>query len=62
MDINLENYIGFTLEEVKSILRDKSLSFTVIEVWDRKKTKMGNDLRVINIKDLQPIEIYVSYF
>lgn len=62
MDINLENYIGFTLEEVESILKDIGLPFTIIEVWDRKKTKMGNDLRVINIKELQPIEIYVSYF
>lgn len=60
MDFN--KYIGFKLDDVKPMLELENLNYKVIEVWDTKNTKMGDDIRIINIKCGDTIDIYVSYF
>lgn len=62
MDLILGQFIGYPFNEVEAILLNNELSFKVIEVWDRKKTKLGNDLRVIKIETGPEIQIYVAYF
>lgn len=60
--MELEKYIGFKLDEIIPIVESHKLLYNIIEVWDNKKTKMGNDKRIINIKNNDIIEIYVAYF
>lgn len=60
--MDLRKYIGFKFEELKPILDDNMITYNVIEVWDNKKTKMGDEVRVINIKEDNGIKILVSYF
>jgi hypothetical protein len=62
MNINLEQFIGYSFDEVEEELVSRKLSFKVVEVWDRKRTKLGDDLRVIKIKTEPEIQIFVSYF
>lgn len=61
--MNLDQYIGFKLENVKSQIERNNVNYKIIEVFDIKNTKLGNDIRVINIKHKNEIvEIYVAYF
>jgi hypothetical protein len=62
MNIDFKEYIGFLLEDLESILIKDEIKYKIIEVWDNKKTKMGNDKRIINIKNKEIIEIYIAYF
>lgn len=60
--MELNRYLGFKLDEVKSILDKEMIDYEVIEAWDTKKTKLGDDIRVIKITSGDKIKIYVSYF
>ena len=60
--MEFEKYIGFKLDEIIPIIEARKLQYDIIEVWDTKRTKMGNDKRIINIKVNGIIEIYVAYF
>lgn len=60
--MELKDYIGFNIEEVIPILIQKNISYKIIETWDTKGTKMGNDIRIVNIQEKDSIEIYVAYF
>lgn len=61
MDIN--NYIGYRLNEVKLIFKENNIDYIIKEVFDTKETKLGDDCRVINIKTINGKTIlYVSYF
>lgn len=57
-----EVYIGFKLSEVISEIEKNNKRYEVIEIWDTKKTKIGDDLRIVNIKNDDIIKIYVAYF
>ncbi|TDT61579.1 hypothetical protein EDD71_10663 [Fonticella tunisiensis] len=50
------------MNEIKPLLDNSSIDFRIIEVFDTKKTKIGNDLRIINIVKKEIYEIYVAYF
>lgn len=60
--MDLEKYIGFKLDEIIPIIEVQKLQYNIIEVWDNKRTKMGDEKRIINIKVNNIIEIYVAYF
>lgn len=61
--MQLDKYIGFKFEDLKPILEEKSINYEIIEVFDLKNTKIGNDVRIINIKkENDKIKIYVAYF
>lgn len=55
-----EVYIGFKLSEVISEIEKNNKRYEVIEIWDTKKTKIGDDLRIVNIKNDDIIKIYVA--
>lgn len=57
-----KKYIGFKLQDLRPLLEESNIKFNIIEVWDNKKTQMGEDVRIINIKGNDIIDIYVSYF
>ncbi|EYE89337.1 hypothetical protein Q428_03405 [Fervidicella metallireducens AeB] len=57
-----EVYIGFKLNEVVSEIEKDNKRYEIIEIWDTKKTKIGDDLRIVNIKNDDIIKIYVAYF
>lgn len=59
--MDIEKYIGFRLETVKKLIDESDMKYNIIEVWDTKKTKIGNDLRIIKV-DNNSLTIYVSYF
>lgn len=61
--MELNSYIGYPFDFVKQLLDKNDISYSVVEVWDVKRTKLGNDFRVINFKnDDEKIIIYASYF
>lgn len=61
--MELNSYIGYPFDFVKQLLEKEGISYIVKEVWDVKKTKLGEDFRVINIKNSDGnIIIYASYF
>lgn len=61
--MEFEKYIGYRFEVIKTILDEKNIDYGIIEVFDTKMKKIGNDLRVINVKEEnQRIIVYVSYF
>ncbi len=60
--MELNRYLGFKLDEVKSILENEKVDFEVIEAWDTKRTKLGDDVRVVKFSCDDKIKIYVSYF
>jgi hypothetical protein len=60
--MDIEKYIGFKLDEIIPLLQRDNLQYEIKEVWDTKNTKLGDDLRIINIEDKGKIVIYVAYF
>lgn len=60
--MDFSQYIGFKFQDVKYIMESSNLDFEIQEVWDRKRTQLGEDLRVVNITDKDKIIIYVAYF
>ena len=62
MDKYLKEYIGFKLDDIMPLLLLHETKYKIIEVWDNKKTKMGNEKRIINIKNNEIVEIYIAYF
>ncbi|SKA87057.1 hypothetical protein SAMN05443428_107164 [Caloramator quimbayensis] len=61
--MKFEEFIGFRLEDIKSELEKSGTNYKIIEVFDTKKTKIGNDIRIINVKnDNDNVKIYVAYF
>lgn len=57
-------YIGFPLEEIKPLLHNSKLNYEIVETFDTKKTLLGNDCRIVNIKsdNDRSLKIYVAYF
>jgi hypothetical protein len=60
--MELKNYLGFKLSDIKPILDINNIEYEVKEVWDTKNTKIGNDLRIINFVNSNKLIIYVAYF
>ncbi len=61
--MDMEKYIGFRAEFLSTLLNEKHMEYTIEEVWDTKKTKLGNELRIIKIEqNNNNLTIYVSYF
>ncbi|MCX7884794.1 MAG: hypothetical protein N2448_07185 [Caloramator sp.] len=61
--MKFEEYIGYKLDEIKSEIENSKINYEIIEVFDTKKTKIGNDIRIINVKcDKDNLKIYVAYF
>lgn len=61
--MDIEKYIGFRVESLKALLDENQMEYSIVEVWDTKKTKVGNDLRIIKIeKSRNNLTIYASYF
>lgn len=57
------DYIGYTLAEVQEILDRNNQKYTVVEVFDTKKSKIGNDCRIVKVATQDnEIILYVSYF
>jgi hypothetical protein len=60
--MDIEKYIGFRFETIKPLLNSNNIHYSLVEVWDTKKTKIGNDLRIIKVDYNSSLTIYVSYF
>lgn len=60
--MNLMSFIGFKLDEVLPMLVSENIHYKIIETFDTKGTKMGNDIRIVNIKEREILELYVAYF
>jgi hypothetical protein len=60
--MDIQEYIGFKFSEIKPMLDISNVKYEVVEVWDTKKTKLGDDLRIINYKEDPNLIIYVSCF
>jgi hypothetical protein len=60
--MEIEKFIGFRFDTIKTILDDTGIKYNLIEVWDTKKTKVGDELRIIKVDNSDDLKIYVSYF
>lgn len=61
--MDVEKYIGFRFETIKKMLNENDMKYNIIEVWDTKKTKIGDDLRIVKVENNSNVlNIYVSYF
>lgn len=60
--MDIEKYIGFRFETIKPLLDNNNIHYSLIEVWDTKNTKIGNELRIIKVDYNNSLTIYVSYF
>lgn len=61
--MDIERYIGFRVETIIPLLDEKHIEYNIEEVWDTKRTKIGEDLRIIKIEENNnQLTIYVSYF
>lgn len=60
--MELESYLGYKLSDIQPILDLNNFEYEIKEVWDTKRTKIGEDLRIINIVKSNKLVIYVSYF
>lgn len=61
--MDVEKCIGFRFETIKKMLNENDMKYNIIEVWDTKKTKIGDDLRIVKVEnDSNGLNIYVSYF
>ena len=56
------DFFGFHLKDVEEVLKHKGIVYEIREAFDSKKTKLGEDVRVINITEGDKILIYVAYF
>jgi hypothetical protein len=48
--MELQKYIGYKFEDVKMILDENNIHYKIIETFDTKQTKMGDEVRIVNIK------------
>lgn len=61
--MDIDKYIGFRVESLSTLLNEMNMDYSIVEVWDNKKTKLGNDLRIIKIEQNgNNLTIYASYF
>lgn len=60
--MDMEKYIGFRFETIKPLLDENNIKYNLVEIWDTKKTKIGDDLRIIKFDNSNGLTVYVSYF
>jgi hypothetical protein len=60
--MDFSRYIGLKAEEVCHILDSLNIKYETREIWDTKKTKMGNDNRIVKIIESDTIILYSAYF
>lgn len=61
--MDIDKYIGFRVETLSTLLNEMNVDYNIVEVWDNKKTKLGNDFRIVKIEQNgNNLTIYASYF
>lgn len=60
--MNADGLVGLRVEDARLILDESGLSYEVIQVFDPKKTKIGDEERIINIRENGKITIYTAFF
>lgn len=61
--MDFKKYIGYSFDKFKSILQNENVVYDLIELYDTKKTKLGDDLRIVNINEgNNKLIIYIAYF
>lgn len=60
--MELLDYIGYSLNDVLPILKSSGIEYKLLEVKNTKDIRIGEDLRIINIKMEKEPLIYVAYF
>jgi hypothetical protein len=60
--MDIMKYIGFKLDEVLEVLERENIVYKIIETYDTKGTKLGNEIRILNIKKSEVVQLYVAYF
>lgn len=60
--MNVDGIIGLRLEDARPILDKLGLNFDIIQVFDPKVNKIGDEERIINIRENGKIIIYTAFF
>lgn len=60
--MNADGLLGLRIEDARHILDESGLSYEVIQVFDPKETKIGDEERIINIRENGKITIYTAFF
>lgn len=60
--MELRDFLGYRLSDVQPYLVKNHINYTIVELKDRKNTRMGDELRIVKMEDKGEIIIYVTYF
>jgi hypothetical protein len=57
-----KEFLGHKLSDIKPYLLENGVNYSVVELKDRKNTKMGDELRIVKVEEKEKTIIYVAYF
>lgn len=60
--MELKDFLGRKLSDVQPYLAQNHVDYTIVELKDRKNTRMGDELRIVKMEDKGEVIIYVAYF
>lgn len=60
--MGLKDFLGYRLSDVQPYLDQNHVNYNIVELKDRKNTRMGDELRVVKIEEKEENIIYVAYF
>ena len=60
--MELKEFLGRRLSDIKPFLLENGVNYAVVELKDRKNTKMGDELRIVKIEEKEKTIIYVAFF
>ena len=60
--MKLKDFLGRRFSDIQPYLLQNGISYTLVELKDRKNTKMGDELRIVKIEEKEKAFIYVAYF
>lgn len=60
--MSFKDFLGYRLRDVQPYLAQSHINYTIVELKDRKNTRMGDELRIVKVEEKGEIIIYVAYF
>jgi uncharacterized ubiquitin-like protein YukD len=60
--MDYKSYLGYKVEYVCHLLDSHNIKYVIKETWDTRKTKMGNDQRIIKIIEENVVILYTAFF
>lgn len=55
-------FIGYKVKDVCRYLDENNVEYKIREIWDTKKTKIGDDLRIVKIINGDIVVLISAFF